>query len=132
MPYSDRCACRCACQLGPAQHCNGLCESCWLEWCRGSESHAPVEPNSYLDTYGISGIWTGWVISQAPELVAETPKALLRPEVAPHCPDCGQPMVRRPGAWKCYSIRHKRPVVVLAKVVLPRSPSIRVLEMCLP
>lgn len=131
-PFSGRCACRCACLSGRDRHCNGLCERCWLEWCQGSETHAPVEPNSYLDTYGVGNIWTGWIIGQAPELVAQTPEALLRPETPRRCPGCGQRMARRPGGWKCYSACHKETVVVPAKIPLPRSPSIKVLEVCLP
>lgn len=131
-PYSHRCSCKCGCFGDPAENCDGLCKRCWLEWCQGSESHAPLQPNSYLDTYGIGNIWTGWVISQAPELVAQTPKALLRPESPRSCPECGQQMVRRPGAWKCYPLRHEETVVIPEKIVLPRSPSIKVLEVCLP
>lgn len=132
MTVSNRCSCRCDCLCGPAHRCDGLCEECWLEWCRGSESHAPAAPNSYLDTYGVGNIWTGWVISQAPELVAQTPAALLRPEAPRRCPLCSQQMTRRPGGWKCYSPCHQQPVVILEKPTFPRSPTINALELCLP
>jgi hypothetical protein len=123
------CACRCGCPRGPAQRCNGLCERCWLEWCQGSETHAPLANSSYMGTYGLGNIWTGWLISKAPELIAETPEALLRPEAARRCPSCGQQMSRRPGGWKCY--RHEPPIVILEEVRLPRSPQIDVIG-CLP
>lgn len=131
-PYSAKCSCACACLHTPHPHSYGLCQDCLLQWCQGSDSHAPATDNSYLGTYGITNIWTGWLISQAPHLVAETPAALLRPGATPRCPDflCGAPMVRRLGAWKCY--HHEKPVVLLEEVTLPRSPTIKVLGVCLP
>lgn len=82
-----------------------------------------------MGVYGIGNIWTGWIISQAPELVAETPEALLRREVAPQCPECDMQMARRPDGWKCY--RHEPPIVILEEVKLPRTPHVNALR-CLP
>ena len=88
--------------------------------CQGSAEHAPITGNSYLETYGIGNIWTGWLISRAPELAAETPEVLLRPEKPRFCPVCpgSQLMARRPGGWKCY--RHEPPVVILEEARIPR------------
>lgn len=120
------CACRCGCPCSRDQDCDGLCEECWLEWCQGSESHAPIADNSYLGTYGVGNIWTGWLISQVPHLVAERPEALLRREAPRRCPGCDQQMARRPGTWKCYNPCHQQPVVILEEVKFPRAPNIKV------
>jgi hypothetical protein len=131
-PYVGRCSCKCACFHNPEPHCYGLCEPCFLDWCEASDAHAPIADNSYLGTYGINNIWTGWLISRAPDLVAETPHALLRPEPTPACPLCREPMARRPGAWKCYNPAHHEPVVILERPNLPRSPRLNALGVCLP
>lgn len=83
--------------------------------------------NSYMGTYGLGNIWTGWLISQAPHIVAGPADALQRAERPERCPECEAQMARRPGCWKCYSSAHEDPVVVLEKVSLPRSPRLRVI-----
>lgn len=120
------CACTCCCCRDRLQDGNGLCDRCWTEWCQASTEHAPVADNSYLGTYGITGLWTGWLISRGEgHVVGEGADFLQRYEWA-KCPApfCEQRMVRRPGAWKCY--RHKEPVVVVVPDRLPRSPRVKV------
>ena len=75
MSASTGCACICRCRFGAAvPDCDGLCEGCWREWGEGSADHGPVADASYLGTYGIGGIWTGWLISiGAGHIVAEHP-----------------------------------------------------------
>lgn len=102
----------------------GLCAECWTDWCRGSEHHGPVADASYLGTYGITGIWTGWLISRAAHLVAETPAKLQSGEYPPMCPAGDHRMVSRLGAWKCY--RHDDDVVVPKVTRLPRAPKVDV------
>jgi len=131
-PYSDRCACKCGCPHARAQNCHNLCQDCFLQWCLGSETHAPAVDNSYLATYGLGNIWGGWMISQAPHLVAEAPQALLRPDAPRRCPLCNQQMARRPGGWKCFNPWHQQPVVILEGPNLPRCPTIDALGVCLP
>jgi hypothetical protein len=122
----NTCACRCWCTRARHPDCDTLCETCWREWCQGSQKHAPRADSSYMGTYGLTNIWTGWLISQAPELAAQTPAALRTPEVTPRCPSpCGWRMIRRPGAWKCY--QHDPPVVIPDKLHLPHSPAITVI-----
>ena len=122
------CACRCRCLNNRVDDADGLCAKCWQEWCHASEDHAPVADASYLGTYGITGIWTGWLISRAAHLVAETPAKLHSGEYPPMCsrshPDGGHQMVSRLGAWKCY--RHDDDVVVPKVTRLPRAPAIDV------
>lgn len=131
-PYSGRCSCKCRCYYDPAQHCHGICKECFLQWSTGSDTHAPAADNSYLGTYGLTNIWTGWIISKSPELAADTPAALLRPKTPPHCPLCDDPMARRPGAWKCYNLSHQQPVVILDQPSFPRSPNLNALGVCVP
>lgn len=77
---------------------------------------------SYIGTYGITGVWAGWLMSRgASYLLAEPPSSLQRAEVAPIC-RCGNRMVRRPGVWKCY--RHAKPIVVVIAERLPRAPQV--------
>ena len=131
------CACKCGARLPEGRGClirvrkdqNNLCQFCWLEWCQGAEGHAPIADNSYLGTYGLRNIWTGWIIGQAPELIAETPEALLRPESPRRCPGCPEQMVRRPGGWKCY--HHEPPLVILEEVRLPRTAQVNAMR-CIP
>lgn len=121
----SRCACRCECAWGAASDCNDLCEGCWRSWCLGSEDHAPLADRSYVGVYGITGVWSGWLLSRgASALLAESATDLQRSEIGPLC-GCGNRMVRRPAAWKCY--RHKEPVVVVIEEWLPRSPALVVL-----
>jgi hypothetical protein len=129
--YEGRCSCKCRCLYHPGQHCFGLCEECFLQWSTGSTHHAPAADNSYLGTYGINNIWTGWIIGQAPELVAERPEALLRPEAPRRCPACNQLMARRPGGWKCYNPSHEL-LAISEQPKLPRSPNLKALGACLP
>jgi len=78
-----------------------------------------------LGTYGITGVWAGWLMSRgAGHLMAEPAGFLSRPESVPRCPKilCALPMVRRPGSWKCY--RHDEPVVILVPERFPRSPQL--------
>ena len=60
----------------------------------------PDAGSSYLGTYGFTA-WTLWLLRRAPELLAETPKALTSREMPPFCPECRpwnlRLMVRRPG-----------------------------------
>lgn len=122
---SAGCACKCACLAYRVDGANGLCSDCWREWNTGSRDHEPVADNSYMGTYGIAGVWTGWLISQgAGHLVAESPAALQGGEYPPTCPSCPYKMVSRPGAWKCY--RHDEPIVILKRIAFPRSPDIAV------
>lgn len=115
------CACRCGDEAEPLA--DGLCESCWREWCGGSTRHQPIADRSYMGVYGLMGLWTGWLIGQgAGEIVAQPPTYLQRPETPPLCPKCGERMVRRPSTWKCY--RHDEPVVMRADIPLPRSPHV--------
>jgi hypothetical protein len=81
-----------------------------------------------MGTFGIGNIWTGWLISQKPELVAEGADILQRYETPPRCPECDWPMVRRPGCWKCYRVEHEdKPVIVMEDAHLPRSPRLKVI-----
>ncbi len=126
---SDLCACICRCGFFRAADCNDLCESCWRSWCLAEPEHAPVADRSYMGVYGITGVWTGWMMSRgAGHLVAEPASFLQSREVAPECPrfPCPYRMVRRPGAWKCY--RHgEEPVVTPIVERVPRSPRVKVL-----
>ncbi|OFW63655.1 MAG: hypothetical protein A2Y74_04460 [Actinobacteria bacterium RBG_13_63_9] len=122
------CGCKCGCPWGPAPDCDGLCSACWREWCRASEKHAPIADDSYMGIYGLGNIWTGWIMSQAPHVVAEPPAYLQRHETAPRCPECDWPMVRRVGCWKCYRLAHEETVVVMEDLHLPRSPRLRVID----
>ena len=132
---STSCACKCNCYRSREPHCDNLCQRCWGEWCQASEKHAPAADSSYMGTFGIGNIWTGWLISQKPELVAEGADVLQRYETPPRCPDprgehpgSNSPMSRRPGCWKCYRLEHgEEPVVVMEEVRLPRSPRLAVI-----
>lgn len=132
------CACKCNCYRAREPDCDGLCQRCWKEWCHASEEHGPAADTSYMGTYGLANVWTGWLISQKPELVAEGADVLQRYETPPRCPDprgehrhvlMGVPMVRRPGCWKCYRVEHDEPVVVMDKPRLPRSPRLKVINL---
>jgi hypothetical protein len=120
------CICKCGCGRERVPDCNNLCERCWRQWCEGSEKHSPIADNSYMGTYGITNPWTGWIMGQAPHLVAETPAMLLRPEAPPRCPECGADMHRRIGAWKCY--HHEEPVIVPETLDLPCSPRVKAMK----
>jgi len=124
------CACICRCRFGgPADDCDGLCEGCWREWGQGSADHGPVADASYLGTYGIGGVWTGWLLSVgASHIVAEHPGFISRYVVPPKCPDphCRAAMVARPGAWKCY--RHPEAIVKPMEIAFPKSPRLKVLS----
>lgn len=93
----------------------------------GMRDLAPPDAGaSYLGTYGF-GPWAVWLMNQASELVALTPATLVRPASRPpRCPSCDWPMVRRPGAYKCY--RHDEPVVLLDKLTADRAPQMDVLN----
>jgi hypothetical protein len=81
---------------------------------------------SYLGAYGF-GPWTLWLMRHAPELVAQTPTALLRGQAAPRCPLCRWPMVPRPGGWKCY--RHDgKAVFVEQRPKFEKAPEVDVLS----
>lgn len=120
------CACICGCADVRARDCNDLCVECWRSWCLANPEHAPIADRSYMGTYGVTGLWLGWLMSRAPHLAAEPAGFLMQREVAPVCRQCPYRMVRRPGAWKCY--RHgEEPVVVVINERFPRSPQVSVL-----
>lgn len=78
-----------------------------------------------MGVYGISNRWTSWLISKAPELVAETSKFLQRPMHPPRCLadlSSNHVMVRRPGAWKCY--RHEEPFVIEDRPSFSKAPGV--------
>ena len=126
---SELCACICGCADIRAPDCSDLCAECWRAWCVADPKHAPVADSSYMGTYGITGVWAGWLISRgAGHLMAEPAGFFQRAEIAPTCPihQCSYRMVRRPGAWKCY--RHgAEPVTIPVPERFPRSPQMRVL-----
>jgi len=80
---------------------------------------------SYMGFYGLGNPWTIWLLNAASELVAEVPSELVKHEPSRSCPGCQHPMVRRPGAWRCY--RHDEPITVLAPVRLEKAPMGKVL-----
>lgn len=122
---SGRCDCRCLCSWSRIERTGGLCENCWGEWARFSTEHGPIADGSYLATYGITGIWSGWIMAHAAEILAETPAALQEVERRPRCPSCEMSMVLRADGWKCY--RHDELVVVPIVPRLPRSPALTVI-----
>lgn len=105
---------------------------------------------SYFGVYGMVNVWTAWLLSRSPELLARTPRQLRRSEPPPRCRQvergnvCNAPMVlrtmakpkadrrkrskkskaerRRAGGivWKCY--RHEQTVVVAARFDIDGSP----------
>lgn len=124
MRRSELCACKKACLRAPWPDCDGLCRECWEAWCTGQDGHEPIGA-TYLDVYGVGNVWTGWIMSQAPDAVAKTPGELQTVERAPRCPKCDYPMVRRVGCWKCYRLAHEETVVVPEDLELPRAPRCR-------
>lgn len=126
---NDRCACVCSCGDYRARDCSDLCEPCWRLWCIADGGHGPIADRSYMGTYGITGVWTGWMMScGAGHLVAEPASFLQTREVAPMCPvfGCNNRMLRRPGVWKCY--RHgEEPIVIVITEQFPRAPQVSVL-----
>ena len=128
---SDPCACRCCCWSSRSPDCDRLCEGCWREWCGGSAEHGPAADSSYMGTYGLTGVGTGWLISiGAGDLVSQPAGFISRYVVPPRCPDpfCRAPMVPRPGAWKCYRQEgHSETVVVPMTLKAPRSPQLKVI-----
>ena len=124
---SEQCACICGCVEARGDDCNDLCAECWRSWCLVDQKHTPVADRSYMGTYGITGVWAGWLISRGVgHLIAEPAGFFQRAESHPVCPECEYRMVRRPAAWKCY--RHgDDPVVLPITERFPRSPQVRVL-----
>ena len=127
---ASQCVCVCGCGCGGDETKDALCGSCWFKWCRGEGKHSPRD-GSYVATYGLTNVWTGWLISRGyAEIVALPPSAMFKPERAPRCPACVKEavdirMVRRPGGWKCY--HHDPPAVVADRLDLPRTPRANVL-----
>ena len=89
-----------------------------MRWATGDSCSPP--PRSYMGVYGITNPWAGWLISKAPELVAETSKFLQRPMPSPRCPRGEHAMVRLPGTWKCY--RHEEAVVIEDRPSFSKAP----------
>ena len=126
------CACGCGCHAGVADlsrrdEYGQLCAKCWQEWATGSQRHAAPD-RTYMGQYSIANPWTAWLFTRAPELVAEPPQELVRGEAPRIClaEDCGHPMTRRPGAYKCY--RHSKAIVVLDAPRYQRAPLVNALD----
>lgn len=119
----NECICRCRCGRVPDADADGLCLRCWQAWQAPGDGpeHAPIADRSYLGTFGLSGIWTPWLMNRAegrflgmhPSVVHDTPP----PE---NCPKCKNPMVFRAEGWKCY--RHEPWIVIKHPDNLPRVP----------
>jgi hypothetical protein len=107
------CACACNCANTPSTGCDDLCAKCWQAWCdplakKANAKHRPGvgRDRSYLGTYGLTGIFTNWLLNRRSQLLEFPISYWTTPEVPPRCPGdgrpCGQVMRRRDAAWKCY------------------------------
>lgn len=110
------CACACTCSGSPARGCDDLCTRCWRAWCeplakKANAKHRPAtgRDRSYLGTYGLTGIFTTWLLNRRSQMLEFPISYWQTPEVPPRCPGvdvehpCGQIMRRRPDAWKVLS-----------------------------
>ncbi|MBF8255102.1 MAG: hypothetical protein HW375_9 [Anaerolineales bacterium] len=124
------CVCRCRCGRTPDTDGDGMCLLCWQSWNApldiAEQKHQPIADRSYLGTFGLTGIWTPWLMNVAGHLLAARAAEFGGAAPVPKCPGmvfgfrCREPMAYRADGWKCY--RHTPPVVVKFGDGLSRVP----------
>lgn len=89
--------------------------------------HEPIADRSYLGMFGLRGLFTGWIMNRASQLLAFPGLTQWSAPPPPKCPHwdggrCGLTMLWRPGAYKCF--HHDPPEVIPIAEPMPVSPQV--------